>query len=97
MQQKLQNLLASLIGATFLIGSAACPPTPPDPGPAPTPAEAVCAKLAEHQCPEGLREDCMPVVQKIIDTKVTDLKVDCLLKAQTSIEIQACGTVACRK
>jgi hypothetical protein len=98
----MQNALASL-GLVYLLGVTACPqplpPVPPGPGPADaapsTIAEATCTNLARLQCPEGLRPDCAAVVQKAIDTRITDLKLGCLAEAQTVDAVRACGSVTC--
>jgi hypothetical protein len=85
------------------------PPAPPGPGPAPvvpdggmadavveTVAQAACVNLARLGCPEGLRVNCASVVQKAIDTQITNLRVDCIVGAQTAEAVRACGTVSCR-
>jgi hypothetical protein len=94
-----------------LLALASCPqplpPTPPGPGPAvldggasdapvETVAQATCANLARLGCPEGLKANCASVVQKAIDTQVTNLRGDCLVGAQTVEAVRACGTVSCR-
>lgn len=111
MLQKMQNALASLLGLAFLIGAMACPspqPLPPvPPGPLPATAdagadapgsiaEAACANLARLQCPEGLRLDCVVVLQKAITTRIADLKPECLSTAATIEAVRACGTVSCK-
>lgn len=105
-QAKTSFLTSSALAVLLLLGIACpsppLPPVPPGPGPAPalidagTVAEAACANLARLQCPEGLRADCVPVVQKTIDTRITDLKLGCLIGAQTVAEVQACGSVSCK-
>lgn len=106
MLQKMHNAIASLIGLAFLLGGIACPspqplpPVPPGPPPATADAgsivEAACANLARLQCPEGLRLDCVTVAQKAVDLRTTDLKLGCLVGAQTVDEVRACGSVSCK-
>jgi hypothetical protein len=112
MLQKIHSVLASLVGLACFLGAMACPgpqplpPVPPGPPPAtdaatdvPVPgsvAETACASLARLQCPEGLRLDCVTVVQKAIDTHITDLKLGCLIGAQTVEAVRACGSVSCK-
>lgn len=105
--EKLQNMLLGLILLAGITVGSACPtPMPPvPPGPTPiqpdaapgTAAEATCANLQRLGCPEGLRPDCVVVVQKTIDLRTTDLKLDCLIAAETIAAVQACGTVECRQ
>jgi hypothetical protein len=112
MLQKMHNVFASLIGLACLLGGMACPqPLPPvPPGPPPATADAgatdaavpgsvvemACANLARLQCPEGLRLDCVAVAQKAMDLHTTDLKLGCLIGAQTVAEVRACGSVSCK-
>lgn len=104
MFQKMHSALTTLLGLVCLLGAIACPqplpPAPPGPEPATadagTVAEATCANLARLQCPEGLRLDCVAVVQKALDTRITDLKLGCLMAAKTPDEARACGSVSCQ-
>ncbi len=99
--------LAFLLGGLACPGPQPLPPIPPGPPPAtadagadvPAPgtaAEAACANLARLQCPEGLRLDCVVVVQKAMETRITDLNVGCLIEAQTVAAVRVCGSVRCK-
>lgn len=99
--------LACLLGGIACPGPQPLPPVPPGPPPAvadagpdaPVPGSVVemaCANLARLQCPEGLRLDCVTVAQKAMDTHTTNLKLECLISAQTVAEVQACGSVSCK-
>lgn len=103
---KTSFLTSSALTVLLLLGIACpsppLPPVPPGPGPTPTLvdagtiAEAACANLARLQCPEGLRADCVPVVQKTIVLRTTDLKLGCIIEAQTVAAVQTCGSVSCK-
>jgi len=101
--------LACFLGAMACPGPQPLPPVPPGPPPAvadaaadipaPVPGSVVemaCANLARLQCPEGLRLDCVTVAQKAMDLHTTDLKLGCLIGAQTAAEVRACGSVSCK-
>ena len=91
-----QRYMGYFAGIVLGLGiGASCPQ--PSPSPTPTPmAEAVCGHLANLKCPEGLKPTCATVVQKALDTKISNLKVDCLMAARTVAAVQACGSVECK-
>lgn len=64
------------------------PTTLPDGGDV---SDAVCSHLGALQCREGLDVSCRVVVRRVLETRLTDLRVTCLLGAQTKSAVRACG------
>jgi hypothetical protein len=71
-------------------------PVPPDPTPSPDVYARACAKLAAIGCPEGARESCARVMQDAQEARATDLRPECLAKADSIEAARACGSVRCR-
>jgi hypothetical protein len=71
------------------------PPTP-DPVIGPDAYGAACANLAAIGCPEGQRENCVSVMQRAQEARLTDLRPTCLAAAANAAAARACGTVRCQ-
>lgn len=71
------------------------PEPAPTPEPTPTACQRACNNLFDLQCPEGLHKNCAADCQDAMDSKLSDMKPECLAKATSQDEARSCKTVHC--
>lgn len=80
-------------GPTPVVVDASPPPPASD---ASAPSVALCAHLAALGCQEGIAANCAVTVDHVQAERITDLRVACLLAAQTKAAARACRSVECK-
>jgi hypothetical protein len=83
---------ASSVGEVVACGTVTCTESPNLDAPAT--CSAACANISRLGCPEA--KDCLVVCSKTVAEKITDLKIGCLVKAKTKVQLRACGSLSCQ-